>query len=238
MNVSPLPSVSFLGREIDPLLVASVRGAEGYASHRYLLVLALAYSGVIDAELSAIDRRQVTIAAELGMGDGSTPVLQAWRAQDPKWRQTIHIESSAEYVSRYFDPSIFPKVPVQDGASLIYSVRRGRDPIGSVYQTWDGAIDLLLTGWPSVVLVDHAPGERRAEDIERIRWQSSIIVVHDTEPNGCGNYGYEPVLSKFKYRLNDWPNGGRTAGTSIVSDIVDVSSPDWARALADLRAIG
>jgi len=51
----------------------------------------------------------------------------------------------------------------------------------------------------SLVLVDHAPGERRKFDIKRLADRADYLVVHDTEEAG---YEYEPVLSLFKYRFD------------------------------------
>lgn len=50
-----------------------------------------------------------------------------------------------------------------------------------------------------VVFVDHAPGERRKFDIDRLRKNAQYLVVHDTEEAG---YQYEPVLQSFKYRFD------------------------------------
>ena len=51
----------------------------------------------------------------------------------------------------------------------------------------------------SVVYVDHAPGERRRFDIERLMNNAEFIVVHDSEAE-C--YEYEPVFKKFRYRYD------------------------------------
>jgi len=51
----------------------------------------------------------------------------------------------------------------------------------------------------SIVLVDHAPGERRKFDIKRLANNADYLIVHDTEEAG---YKYEPTLNKFKYRYD------------------------------------
>ncbi len=58
-------------------------------------------------------------------------------------------------------------------------------------------IDELQWG---IVLIDHAPGERRKEDIKRLKDKADFIVVHDTE---TASYRYEPILKTFKHRF-DW----------------------------------
>ena len=51
----------------------------------------------------------------------------------------------------------------------------------------------------NIVLVDHAPGERRKEDIKRLTNNADYLIVHDTEEGG---YQYETVLPSFKYRYD------------------------------------
>jgi len=69
----------------------------------------------------------------------------------------------------------------------------------------------------SVVLVDHQPAARRVVEIERLRGKADYLVVHDTEHR---LYGYEPVLTTFKQRVEcqryaPW--------TSVVSDCCNVN---------------
>ena len=51
----------------------------------------------------------------------------------------------------------------------------------------------------SMVLIDHAPGERRKVDIARLKCNADYLIVHDTEEAG---YKYEPVLNSFKFRFD------------------------------------
>jgi len=76
---------------------------------------------------------------------------------------------------------------------------------------WASFVLLDSVKW-DVVFVDHAPGERRKFDIDRLRNNATYLVIHDTEEAG---YQYEPVLQSFKHRfdykkLNPW--------TSVVSE--------------------
>jgi hypothetical protein len=76
---------------------------------------------------------------------------------------------------------------------------------------WDNCEVFNTREW-DVVLVDHKPANRRAIDIDRLRNKARYIVVHDSdEPL----YGYEPVLSKFKYRYD---SKRLSPGTSVVSN--------------------
>lgn len=91
---------------------------------------------------------------------------------------------------------------------------------GSVYiKDWGGA-DV----WHpcSLLFIDHAPGEHRKIAIERMMDRADIIVVHDTELGGAGDYGFEPVFAKFKYRLNYNKTGGG-AGATAVSNKIDLN---------------
>lgn len=70
--------------------------------------------------------------------------------------------------------------------------------------------------------VDHGIAEQRGQSVLKLRDISDIIVCHDT----CHYflYGYEPVLSAFKYRWNYKPHGlgGSNPMTTVVSQTVDV----------------
>lgn len=69
----------------------------------------------------------------------------------------------------------------------------------------------------SVVFIDHRPGERRVGDVQRLRNNTDIFVVHDTENAG---YGYEPTLSSFKYKYVYKVYGTET---TVVSDTINVN---------------
>ena len=71
-----------------------------------------------------------------------------------------------------------------------------------------------------VILIDHAPGERRYEDIQRLKDEFDIIVMHDSEPTGAGDYRYEKIWHLFKYRADVKTNG---AWASMVSNTIDVT---------------
>jgi len=68
-----------------------------------------------------------------------------------------------------------------------------------------------------MVFVDHAPGERRIVDIERLKDQADFIVIHDTQEAG---YKYETVLPQFKYRFD---YKAVHTETSVVSNTMDLS---------------
>lgn len=78
---------------------------------------------------------------------------------------------------------------------------------------------------PSVVLVDHAPGERRKEDVLRFKDKAEIIVVHDTEPTGAGDYQVRQHFSKFKYVCEVQSLQGLEAGAwaTALSNTIDIT---------------
>jgi len=81
----------------------------------------------------------------------------------------------------------------------------------------------VLNPTGSVILIDHAPGERRVVDIELLKDNFEIIVIHDTEPIGAGDYKYETIWHLFKYRVDVKTDG---AWATAVSNTIDVSK--WA----------
>lgn len=51
-----------------------------------------------------------------------------------------------------------------------------------------------------IVLIDHAPAERRIVDIKRFRDLADYIVIHDAEPENDKLYKYSKIYNLFKYR--------------------------------------
>lgn len=73
-----------------------------------------------------------------------------------------------------------------------------------------------------LLFVDHAPGEHRWKAIQRMADLSDIIIFHDSEIGGAGNYQYDCIYSLFKYQLHYNRHGGG-AGCSTVSNKIDVN---------------
>lgn len=68
-----------------------------------------------------------------------------------------------------------------------------------------------------MVLIDHAPGERRKVDIIRLKNNADFLIVHDTEEP---DYQYETVLPNFKYRFD---YKVVKTETSVVSDLYSLN---------------
>lgn len=92
---------------------------------------------------------------------------------------------------------------------------------GSVYvKDWE--VSNIFDGNFSVAFIDLAPGEYRKVALEKLRGKAEIIIIHDSEIGGAGDYQVEPGLSQFKYRINyNLTQGG--AGVSAVSDTIDLN---------------
>lgn len=70
-----------------------------------------------------------------------------------------------------------------------------------------------------VLLIDHAPGERRYVDIENLKDKAKIIVIHDSEPEATG-YMLDKIWHLFKYRCDVKTDG---AWATAVSNSYDVT---------------
>jgi len=148
---------------------------------------------------------------EMGCGDYSTPMLHGLCA--PTMRMLVSADVSETWLSLFLDLERdwhrFIYVPVYEGEhngnNIWFSIGQWMwDTVGSD------------THW-SVVFIDHSPGLRRVIDIERLRSQTDIFVVHDTEDM---RYGYDRVLKTFKY-IYEYRRYHIT--TTVVSDTIDVA---------------
>lgn len=117
-------------------------------------------------------------------------------------------------------------------------LRNDCEAIGRVFQSFDnnkewcaktGAHyiedwDTFIANVPShaLIFIDHAPGERRHLDAIRLANAADVLVLHDTEEGGAGNYMWAKAWPHFKYRLNYNKSGGG-AGATLVSNTIDVN---------------
>jgi hypothetical protein len=75
----------------------------------------------------------------------------------------------------------------------------------------------------SFVLVDHAPGERRIVDIERLAKKAALLVIHDTE---TVTYMYDRIWHLFEFKKTDKRQRPWTTMVSNFIDIDDVEFPE------------
>lgn len=128
---------------------------------------------------------------EMGAGEFSTPMLHLICL--PSRRRLVTVESDAAWLAQYKD--------LETPWHSFHHVKEGEEDAFSLIDQiyWD------------VAFVDHRPGERRVDEIARLRDKALFIVVHDSEAE-C--YHYEPVFETFPHRV-DWKRFG--TWTTVVS---------------------
>lgn len=131
---------------------------------------------------------------EMGMGQGSTPFLHQY-CKDAG-RKLFSYDNNLEWSSNF-------ESYAWTGHSITHLV------------DWDTVSVKHPT--PSVVLIDHAPGERRKIDIPLFADKAKIIVCHDTEPAADHGYQMRAELAKFKY-IKEHQSPG--AWASMVSNFI------------------
>lgn len=134
---------------------------------------------------------------EMGMGSGSTPFLREY-CQDTN-RMLYSYENDFEWYRK-----------MQDYNGQGHKVTHLVD--------WDDVAKNHLH--PSVVLLDHRPGERRKIDLELFANKASIIVLHDSELAADHGYQMRQHIPLFKYWI-DYKTIG--AWASAASNFVDVT---------------
>lgn len=133
---------------------------------------------------------------EMGMGQGSTPFLHEY-CKDKK-RMLYSYDNSREWMEKFVD--------LKSDNHFVQWVL-----------DWDQVA--ITHKKPDVVLIDHAPGERRYIDVERFANSANVIVIHDSEPAATG-YMMDKIWHLFKYR-KDFTSPG--AWATAVSNFIDVT---------------
>lgn len=136
------------------------------------------------------------LVVEMGCGYGSTPFLFEYCQE--RNRKLVSYENNQEW----------------------YDKMKGQYPHIEFTKNWDF---VPLRPTPSVLFIDHAPGERRKVDLYRFSDVAKIIVVHDSEPAADHGYKMRATLKRFKY-LIDYETDG--AWASAVSNFMDVTKWD------------
>jgi len=153
---------------------------DSYASHQPLLLHCL-----------FLTKGQVL---ELGAGNYSTLILhEVCAALD---RQLVTIDCDEKWLNTFMDLAS-PKHELMCVGMTEEFRLRGTAQIRD-HQVWQECKRIDQNTW-GLVLVDHRPGERRKDDILRLKDDAQIIVVHDSQEPG---YRYEPIFSKFAYRVD------------------------------------
>lgn len=227
MTITPPRSVSLFGHDVsDRRILSMLPGTTGYSTHRPMLALVLAWF-----DSAGIGTPRLGTLYEFGCGDGSTPFLSMF-CQEVATH--VFFDSDVAWFEKFVGPGAVERA--QGAGSIFCCIRKGNgDDAILRFPDWD-AVPLDSMGPRSIdlALIDHAPGERRKAELTRLREKATFVVVHDSEQDGCGDYGLEPVLATYRYRLDDYPGG---PGTTLASNYVDVSGPMWAEGLRALRSI-
>lgn len=137
---------------------------------------------------------------EMGTGYGSTKLLHDYC--EVKKRFLASFDEKEEWGSKFYD-------------------LRNEQHTVSVIDNWDFVKESIAK--PTVVFIDHAPGERRKEDILNFKDIDGILVCHDTEP--AADYGYQmrQHFSLFKYVIEVKTDG---AWATALSNTYDVTKWD------------
>lgn len=132
---------------------------------------------------------------ELGMGPGSTEKLHRYCAA--RDRLLVSLDSDASWAA---------------GFSHLATPRHQIRVVTDWRET-----GIEREDW-GAVLVDHAPGERRHEDIRLLRDRAQVIVIHDSEPESTG-YLLDRIWPLFPYRVETRSDGAWTAAVSNTIDL-------------------
>ena len=119
---------------------------------------------------------------EMGCGDGSTRQLHEYCKDNN--RRLHSFDTDPEWMDRF-----------SDCKSDTHTFTR-------IVNNWHIAQDICPK--PSVILIDHAPGERRIVDVKNYSDHiDGIMVLHDTQPPPtAADYGYERIWKYFKYKVD------------------------------------
>lgn len=118
---------------------------------------------------------------EMGCGDGSTRQLHDYCKAN---QRALH---SFDYDKEWLDKFSEYETP--------------NHYFHYVDKRWEVAKEICPD--PSVILIDHSPGERRVVDIRAFCDIGGILVIHDTQPPPtAASYGFETIWKFFKYRVD------------------------------------
>lgn len=156
---------------------------------------------------------------EMGGGYYSTPIVSAFANSQRRESHTIETGAAVyELLKRFSSP--FHKIWPMSGYDFAADDGRFMPRADTTRAQYIEIQSRFLADFCekvpprlSVVFIDQRPGIIRAAAIEHFADVAEFIVVHDTEEPA---YGYEPSLSKFRYR---WDFRLHTPQSTIVSNL-------------------
>jgi len=150
----------------------------------------------------ALQTTKKGVVIEMGTGHGSTKLLHDY------------CEAKGRYLYSYDEK--------EEWGSKFYYLANDTHKV-EVLTDWDNVVYSHKDGDVSVVFIDHAPGERRKEDIMNFKDIDGILVCHDTEP--AADYGYQmrQHFKEFKYVVEVQTSG---AWATALSNTIDITKWD------------
>jgi hypothetical protein len=150
---------------------------------------------------------------ELGSGWYSTPV--AHRISDVHNRSVLTADSTYTWLNHFlFLSSSKHSLYLVGDTNQKVATANGK-PALEVVRSWK-SIGHQQKHW-GFIFVDHAPSGQRVVDLERLRQQGDLFLIHDTESANEIFYKVANVLGTFKYRTTFGP-GWSVITTDAVSD--------------------
>lgn len=146
----------------------------------------------------ALEETKTGDVIEMGTGHGSTPILHEY-CKDKRF--LFSYDEKQEWLDKFLH------------------LKSGKHYLGFVTD-WDKVKETHLPNeQPTVVFIDHAPGERRKDDIVNFKDINGIIVIHDTEPAADHGYQCRQHFPLFKYVIEVKTNGAWASAMSNTHDI-------------------
>lgn len=120
----------------------------------------------------------LTDVLEFGMGHGSTPLLNEYCTQEE--RELTSFDYNQEWREKF------------NGLLNRFHTSFLVEDWKEVYRIYPDA---------GVIFIDQSPGEERKETIIAYKKTRGILVIHDTEPTGAGDYRVRQLFPMFKYKV-------------------------------------
>ena len=137
---------------------------------------------------------------ELGMGWGSTPLLNEYSKRNK--RRLLSFDYNEDWRLKF--DNILHKYHTSD-----------------LVKDWSMVYASIKDA--SVIFIDQSPGEERKITIQNYSNTSGILVIHDTEPIGAGDYRVRTLFDLFKYKVEVQTDG---AWATALSQEIDITKWD------------
>ena len=137
---------------------------------------------------------------EFGMGHGSTPLLNEYATKSERTLKSFDYNEEwrvkfDNLLNEYHQSDL-----VKDWKMVYASIKDA-----------------------SVIFIDQSPGEERKETIQNYKDTTGILVIHDTEPTGAGDYQMRQYFNLFKYKVEVKTEG---AWATALSNEIDITKWD------------